>query len=177
MATLLPGELTCQSQTQAAEDPVPFQDLALLEGFIVAAKRRTYVGDGTKLLSCRQGSHDLQYADGGFVYLDCYFGGTDFAGQEVVHWRGSAVWAQNCFGRVIEPGLITGERAGQVIQSSLTKMYAEDRFLGGFEATDDDCTYRDTSTGDAAWFQGRERIERDGKTAYELYYHGGLIRD
>jgi hypothetical protein len=56
-------------------------------------------------------------------------------------------------------------------------MYAEGRFLGGFQADDGDCEYRDASTGDATWFQGREWIERTGRIAYELHYHGGLIRD
>ena len=148
-----------------------------VEAFIVAAKRQTYVGDGAKLLSYRQGSHDLQYAEGDFTYHDCYFGGTDFAGEEVVYWRGRPVWAENYFGHIVDESLISAERVGGVIKSSLTKMYAEGRFLGGFEATDGDCTYHDTSAGDATWFQGREWIERVGRTAYELYYHGGLIRD
>jgi hypothetical protein len=156
---------------------MPYPPLGRLEAFIVEAKRRTYVGDGTPAAPLRPGSHDLEHSTGDFTYHDCYFGGTDFVGKEVVYWRGRPVWAENYFGRVIERGLISAERAGQVIRSSLTKMYAEGRFLGGFEATDGDCTYRDTSTGDATWFQGREWIERAGRTAYELYYHGGLIRD
>ncbi len=154
-----------------------FLPLDELEAFIVAAKRRTYVGDGARLLSYRQGSHDLQHAEGDYVYHDCYFGGADFSGEEVVYWRGRAVWAENYFGRIVDPGLISPERAGRVIKSSLTGMYGEGRFLGGFQAEDGDCSYRDTSVGDVAWFQGREWIDRQGRTAYELVYHGGLIQD
>jgi hypothetical protein len=156
---------------------VALPHLEQLEIFIIAAKRRTYVGDGANLLSYRQGSHDLQHAEGDYVYQDCYFGGEDFVGEEVVYWRGRPVWAENYFGRIVEPDLLSGERAGAVIKSSLTKMYAQNRFLGGFVATDGDCTYHDASTGDAAWFQGREWIERAARTVYELYYHGGLIRE
>jgi hypothetical protein len=156
---------------------VDLPPLEELEAFIVAGKLRTYVGDGARLLSYRQGSHDLQHADGDFVYHDCYSGGQDFVGEEVVYWRGRPVWAENYFGRIIEPDLLSAEPAGQVIKSSLTGMHAEGRFLGGFHATDGDCAYHDASTGDAAWFQGRETIERAGRTAYELHYHGGLIRD
>jgi hypothetical protein len=148
-----------------------------LQAFIVSAKRATYVGDGAKLLSYRQGSHDLQHAEGDYVYHDCYFGGSDFVGEEVVYWRGRPIWAENYFGRVLEPDIMSGERAGRVIKASLTKMYAEGRFLGGFEATEGDCSYRDTNTGDLTWFQGREWIDRLGHTTYELVYHGGLIRD
>jgi hypothetical protein len=151
--------------------------LAELANFIVAAKRSTYVGSGSPTPSLRPGSHDLEFADGDFLYHDTYFGGTDFVGEEVVYWRGTPVWAENYFGRVLEPELITGERVGEVIKSSLTKMYAEGRFLGGFEAQDGDCRYQDASRGDVTWFQGREWIDRDERLVYELYYHGGLIRD
>jgi hypothetical protein len=156
---------------------VDFPHLADLEAFIVEAKRRTYVGSGTPADPLRPGSHDLEYAAGDFQYHDCYFGGTDFVGEEAVYWRGRPVWAENYFGHILEPDLISAERTGQVIKSSLTEMYAKGRFLGGFEAVDGDCAYRDTSTGDLSWFNGREWIDRAGKIVYELYYHGGLIRD
>jgi hypothetical protein len=156
---------------------VDLPPLADLEAFIVEAKRRTYVGSATPATPLRPGSHDLEYSAGDFTYHDCYFGGTDFVGEEVVYWRGHGVWAENYFGHILQPGLISAERAGQVIKSSLTKMYAENRFLGGFEAADGDCAYRDASGGDLSWFQGREWIDRAGQTTYELFYHGGLIRD
>jgi hypothetical protein len=156
---------------------VEFPPLEELEAFIVLAKSRAYVGGGAALLSYRQGSHDLQYAAGEFVYHDSYFGGTDFAGEEVVYWGGRPVWAENYFGHILEPDSITGERTGQVIKAGLSAMYAEGRFLGGFEATVGDCDYHDTSTGDFTWFHGREWIEQAGSTVYELHYHGGLVRD
>ena len=151
--------------------------LADLQAFILDAKRRTYVGSGTPAAPLRPASHDLEFSTGDFEYHDCYFGVTDFVGEEVVYWRGSPVWAENYFGHIIRPELLTAERAGQVIKSSLTAMYAENRFLGGFEVTDGDCAYHDASAGDVAWFQGREWIDRASQTAYELFYHGGLITD
>ncbi len=74
--------------------------------FIVRAKAAAYVGQGPKSLSYRPGSHDLQFHDGDFSYLDSYFGGTDFIGQEVVYFRGKPVWAMNYYGRILEPALI-----------------------------------------------------------------------
>ena len=154
-----------------------FPPIADLEAFVVVAKRQTYVGSGTPTDPLRPGSHDLEFADGEFSYHDSYFGGTDFAGEEVVYWRARPIWAENYFGHILEPDLISSERAGQVIKSSLTKMYSEGRFLGGFNAVDGDCAYQDASRGNVTWFQSREWIDRGGTTAYELYYHGGLIRD
>ena len=73
--------------------------------------------------------------------------------------------------------LLTGAQAGQMIKASLSRMYQEGRFLGGFEHTQDDLTYVDTSEGDPASFRGHEMIRREQELAYELVYHGGLIRD
>jgi Domain of unknown function (DUF5680) len=40
-----------------------------------------------------------------------------------------------------------------------------------------DYVYFDTNQGDIASFTGREWIDLNGKTVYELQYHGGLIRE
>ena len=104
-----------------------------LHDFIVRAKAATYVGDGQPAPSCRPGSHDLKFANGDWSYLDSYFGGRDFIGEEVVYYNGKPVWAMNYYGRILRADLITPSQAWQVIKASLSKMYLEGRFLGGFE--------------------------------------------
>jgi hypothetical protein len=151
------------------------EPLRNLNSFIVRAKAFTYVGDGQPFPSCRPGSHDLRFADGEWSYLDSYFGGRDFIGEEVVFYQGKPVWAMNYYGRILRSDLITPAEAGQVIKASLSKMYREGRFLGGFEHQHDGFSYTDTSEGRASSFHGREFISRLGESAYELYYHGGLI--
>ena len=153
-------------------------DLSLpeLHSFIVRAKAATYVGSGAKIASCRPASHDLQFVDGDWAYLDSYFGGTDFIGEEAVWHAGQPVWAMNYFGYIIRPELITPSQAGQMIKASLSRMYTENRFLGGFQYSEGDLTYIDTSQGEFTRFTGREWITRGGIPAYELVYHGGLIK-
>jgi hypothetical protein len=151
--------------------------LEALYAFIVRAKAATYVGGGAKSRSCRPGSHDLQFQEGDFSYLDSYFGGADFIGEEVVYYQGRPAWAMNYYGRILEPARIAAAEAGQIIQESLSRMYQEGRFLGGFEhTTAGGDTYVDTSQGDVASFSGQEWIIRGGVRVYELVYHGGLIR-
>ena len=147
-----------------------------LQSFIVRAKAATYVGDGTKIPPCRPASHDLQFVDKDWAYLDSYFGGTDFIGQETVWYAGNPVWAMNYNGYIIKPELITPSQAGHIIKASLSRMYSENRFLGGFHYSEGDFTYFDTSEGEFSRFTGREWIQRDGIKAYELIYHGGLIK-
>jgi len=147
-----------------------------LEGFIVAAKRQTYVGGGMPSPSCRTGSHDLGWQEGAWRYLDSYFGGSDFIGQEVV-WDGDEpVWAMNYYGYILNDSLIDARRAGATIKAALSAMYAEGRFLGGWTFESPHGLYEDISEGDVSHFNGHETIRCGGEIAYRLDYHGGLIR-
>lgn len=152
-------------------------DLDLLHQFIITAKANTYAGNGKASLSYRPTSHDLQFHDDDFAYLDSYFGGTDFIGQEVVYFQNEAVWAMNYYGRILEPELITSSEAGKVIKESLTELYKLNCFLGGFEHTTSLGTYTDTNEGSVASFTGREWITRATTKVYELVYRGGFIKD
>lgn len=151
-------------------------DLAELNSFVVAAKRATYVGGGARAEPTRPGSHDLVLAQGPWGYRDSYFGGMDFIGQEVV-WRDEEpVWAMNYYGYILRPDLIDAVRAGETIKAALSAMYAEGRFLGGFEWRGPHGVYRDTSSGGVEHFLGREVILVGGTEAYALDYFGGLIK-
>jgi hypothetical protein len=148
-----------------------------LQVFIVHAKATTYVGKGTKTLPYRPEAYELQYREDDFFYIDSYFGGSDFIGQETVYFQNKPVWAMNYYGRLLRPDLINAEEAGLVIQESLSAMYQEGRFLGGFHYQTKLGDYTDTSQGDFTTFTGTEWIDRNGEKVYELVYHGGLIRD
>lgn len=154
-------------------DAVP---LDLLEPFIIRAKQATYAGSGQKLLPYRLGSRDLQYFEGEWAYHDSYLGESDFIGEEAVYDHNQVVWAMNYFGRILAPDQITSAQVGQMIKTSLTHLYAEGRFLGGFEYTEGDLVYSDTNQGDVGYFCGKEWITRGGLRVYELVYHGGLLR-
>jgi hypothetical protein len=151
--------------------------LEQLNAFIVRAKANSYVGDAPKSLSYRPASIDIQFHEGDFSYIDSYFGGTDFIGQEVVYFQQQPVWAMNYYGRIILPQLIDGAQAGQIIKSSLSRLYEQGRFLGGFEHSVIDSVYTDTNEGTVTSFTGKEWITRQGQQVYELHYHGGLIKD
>lgn len=148
-----------------------------LHTFIVRAKAATYVGSGAHNASSRPGSYDLHYSEGDWLYIDSYFGGTDFIGEEAVFFEGKPVWAMNYYGYILRPDLLTATQAGAMIKASLSRMYTEGRFLGGFAHNEGDLTYTDTSQGSLENFHGKEWIERDGLRAYELVYHGGLVKD
>jgi hypothetical protein len=147
-----------------------------LNDFIVRAKAVTYVGSGVESASCRPSSHDLEFQEGDFRYLDSYFGGADFIGEEAVYFKGKPVWAMNYYGRILAPESISGEDTGKILKKSLSQLYRENRFLGGYKFIDGKDTYIDTNEGNLDTFTGIEWIEREGVRVYELIYHGGLIK-
>jgi hypothetical protein len=148
-----------------------------LELFIVQAKQSTYLGGSSKLLPYRLGSQDLQFREGDWAYHDSYLGESDFIGQEIVYYQMKPVWGMNYFGVIKRPDKITSSQAGQMIMNSLSRMYAEGRFLGGFEHQEGSLVYIDQNTGDVRLFQGREYIALGDEVIYELLYHGGLLQD
>jgi hypothetical protein len=150
--------------------------LHTLQSFIVRAKQATYAGGGHELLPYRLGSHDLQFIEGDWAYHDSYLGESDFIGQEVVYYQRSVLWAMNYFGRILKPERVTAAQTGAMIQASLSKLYAEGRFLGGFEHRAGELVYVDINEGDVRYFTGREWIERQAERVYELVYHGGLVK-
>lgn len=147
-----------------------------LENFIITAKATCYVGDGAPSPSSRPTSHDLGFQDGDWRYLDSYFGGTDFIGQEVVWHKDKPVWAMNYYGYILQAAEIDAEKAGEIIKTALSALYAKNRFLGGFEYLVGDYTYNDGNTGDVTRFHGIETISHNDIEVYRLDYHGGMIK-
>jgi hypothetical protein len=147
-----------------------------LTGIIVRAKAASYVGGAQKAPSSRPGSHDISWAEGDWRYLDSYFGGTDFLGQEVLWFRHEPVWAMNYYGYIIDPTAIDATRAGATIRAALSALYTEGRFLGEFEWQGPHGLYRDSNVGGVMQFRGREDILVANKTVYALDYFGGMIK-
>jgi Domain of unknown function (DUF5680) len=147
-----------------------------LEAFVVSAKAACYVGGGRTSRASRAGSHDLRHVVGPWSYLDSYFGGSDFLGQEVVLHRNVPVWGMNYYGAILDTAVIDAQAAGDVIKTALTALYREGRYLGGFRFQHADFVYQDTSDGTVASFNGEETISYQGQVAYRLLYHGGMIR-
>jgi hypothetical protein len=144
--------------------------------FIVKAKAACYVGGGDRVTTSRAGSHDLVFSEGSWRYLDSYFGGTDFHGQETIWNADVPIWAMGYYGYILQPNLINSSETGAIIKAALTKMYQQDRFLDGFEFQIGADRYSDRSIGTFEHFSGTETIQRDGVLVYQLDYQGGLIK-
>jgi hypothetical protein len=152
-------------------------DITELHTFIVRAKAETYVGGGEHSVASQLGSQDIRFSDGKWAYHVSYFGGGDFLGEEVVYFASWPVWAMNYYGRILWVDLITAAQAGQIIKAILSLIYKYGRFLRRFKFSENNLTYVDANQGAVDSFHGREFIILGQETAFELVYHGGLIKD
>jgi hypothetical protein len=154
------------------------QELGLnaLHRFIIRAKKATYVAGGAKDASSRPGSNDLSFYAGDWTYRDCYFGGTDFIGQEAVWFKDEPVWSMIYYGYILRPDLIDGSRAAQTIRAALSTETAQGRLLDNFEWPGPNGHFSISSEGTIEHFKGRETITVNGTLAYALDYMGGLVK-
>jgi Domain of unknown function (DUF5680) len=152
-------------------------DIEQLARFIITAKIATYVASGAPAAPSRAGSHDLTFDAAPFLYRDSYFGGTDFLGQEVVWYNGVPVWVMNYYGYIVRPDLITPTEAGTTLKAALSQPLAQGRLLDNLQWSGPHGDYEIVSEGTVGHFSGVETIRVKGQLAYQLDYHGGLVRE
>ena len=138
--------------------------------FLLRAKKATYAGKGPEAASTRPNSHDLNYQEGDWLYIDSYLGGNRFAGEEALWVRETPLWSMNYAGRV------TGQPfSGDFLKEALRNGTPDMPFRGPAHYQSGNYAYTCDVIGDVSWFQGHERIAYRGTDIYECYFHGGLI--
>jgi Domain of unknown function (DUF5680) len=145
-----------------------------LASFLVDAKRNTYASQRGKTSSSRIESHDLEYRNDGYFYLDSYFGEKDFSGQEIVYFTDKPIWSMNYYGRMLQDEVPQGFI--ETLRGALMRVEAERPFRGCNTYSEGKYFYSCTSEGSILSFAGQESIKYDGKEVCQLNFHGGQIR-
>ena len=150
-----------------------------IRDFLIRAKKYTYANaSAEKSASSRQGSNDYEYSDGGMIYHDTYFGGTQFIGEEVVYKNGSdkPIWGMNYYGVTLDKEL-SEEAMDKALRPALMKV-GEDDVLpvrGPKNFVNGEYKYAFEVRGDLERFDGIERIYKNDVIIYELKCSGGRI--
>ncbi len=139
--------------------------------FLCKAKKECYAGEGNKVDSSRPESLDYRYSEGEYTYLDSYFGGEKFIGEEVLYLSESPVWSMNYCGQNIGEGF-----SGNFLKEALNQVPEEYPFRGPLVYKSGDYSYHCIVNGDVEWFQGYEEMFLLNRKVYECYFHGGLIK-
>ena len=147
------------------------EDIDELIEFRLEANVNTYAAYMNETDPTRPSSHDFRYENGPFMYHDTYVGSEEFAGQEAVFKNGTAVYAMNYMGRVLDDRF-----SGDFLKEALRNADKNMPYRGPEIYQSGEYTYRCTVTGDLTWFQGFEEIYLTDSKVYECVFHGGLLR-
>lgn len=140
--------------------------------FLCDAKKITYAGKGLKESTpSRTDAIEFRYTNDQYTYMDSYFGGERFIGEEIVWENGTPIWGMNYSGRVLDEHF-----QGDFLKEALLLVPAKHPYRGPCLYRNGDYTYHCNSIGDIAWFQGNEEIYYDYYKIYECVFHGGSIK-
>lgn len=152
-----------------------YANMQELARFIVKAKKNTYAGKGEGRKES-DGSKNLQYREGSYVYRDRYFGSDRLGGEEVVWFKDKPAWVMNYHGG-IEREAVDPESVFVFLRKALFQVSAERPFRGPRSYKEGEFEYADSSIGDMKCFKGTEEITLRGDTVYRLEYAGGIVTE
>ncbi|MDC7125464.1 MAG: DUF5680 domain-containing protein [Spirochaetales bacterium] len=142
-----------------------------IQQFLCTAKKNTYASCSPETKSSRLCSHDLAYKNGKLSYLDSYFGGERFIGEEVLYIDDKPFWSMNYSGRVLDNNF-----SGDFLKECLLKVCHEKPFRGPEIYQNGYFTYHCNVKGSFDWFTGEEEIFFQAVKVYECVFHGGAIK-
>ena len=161
------GEDSCSSFEPAKKRSLDDE----MTAFLCKAKKECYAGEENKVASTRPSSYDYRYSEGNYTYLDSYFGGEKFIGEEVLYMKETPVYAMNYVGRVLDDGF-----SGEFLKQALLLVPEDYPYRGPYIYRNGDYSYHCIVNGDVQWFQGYEEIFLLDNRVYECHFHGGIIK-
>lgn len=141
-----------------------------LREFLCKAKRATYAGKGPESEPSRPCSHDLEYVEGDFRYIDSFVGGVKFSGEEVVWYKGAPIYSMNYIGRVTGGGF-----SGDFLKEALKRCTEALPYRGPEHFSLGEYSFDMKVEGGIDWYHGHETIQLDGTVIYECQFHGGAV--
>lgn len=143
--------------------------------FLIRAKQHTYASGMAPTRSSRPGSHDLLYKEEPFLYMDTYLGGYAFIGEEAVWRNGVNIWGMNYYGKMLVKDIPEGFSA--FLKQAMMLVSLEYPYRGPSQFSDGDYLYTCSNSGSFASYNGEEFITLKRIPIYQLYFHGGEIKD
>lgn len=144
--------------------------------FLVKAKINTYAS-GREGVILKNGSKELVFSEGKFLYRDRYFGSNPFIGEEVVFCKGKRIWGMNYYGYTIPWEGVSSKEVYVFLREALKRVGQGRPFRGPEKYERHAFKYVNNTEGDVTKFNGTEKIFYKEKEIYRLLYHGGCIRD
>ncbi len=150
-------------------------NMDLLE-FIIEAKKNTYASSKITDKLNKDGSKELIFEKDSLKYIDKYYGFNPFSGQEIIFKDYKGIWSMNYYG-FIKDHLVSEKEVYSFLKKALLNVEKRFPLRGPNIYREGDFEYFSDTSGFIEEFNGKERIDYNGKTVYHGFYHGGLLRD
>lgn len=118
---------------------------------MLKAKKETYAKKQGKVASSRPNSHDYQYREGDYLYIDTFLGSEYFGGEECVYQNDIPIYVMNYYGRVIDEAF-----NGDFLKELLMLVDHESLFRGSSLYINGKYAYHYSYDGDVNMFNGKE---------------------
>lgn len=138
--------------------------------FLCKAKKLTYASSGNKNKSSRLNSHDLQYEENNFKYIDSYLGSEKFIGEEAIWSNEKPYWGMNYYGQVL-----SDKFSGSFLKEVLLNVEEKMPYRGPSVYQKGDYKYHCMIEGDFECFSGKEEIYFKQEKVYKCIFQGGII--
>lgn len=145
-------------------------DCDAMISFLMRAKKNTYSAGDHRVASSRMNSHDYEYRENEFTYLDTFLGSERFMGSEALWIVDHPMWGMNYSGRVLGDCFDSN-----FLKEALSNLPKEHPYRGPSIFVKGEYHYHCKVDGEFAWFQGYEEIFYLEEKIYECYFHGGLL--
>ena len=146
-----------------------------LRSFLVKARTKTYAGGQGKVKPVLVGSDQLEYRENKWFYRDIYYTGNGiFMGLEVVHFETKPVWSMCYYGNFKK---MREEEVDRILRKALLENGQKTRLWFPVEWEFENYRYvcRPDFQGSIEEMAGTEKIFKDGREVYFLYYAGGSL--
>ena len=148
-------------------------DTSKIITFLLAARTKTYAGSGGKVTPALEGSKQLEYAEGEWLYRDIYnLGQGLFMGFETIYFQNEAVWSMAYFGDFTQ---MTEEEIDRILRVALIAKQDTARLWQRVTHTVEEYEYICEGTGSMEKMKGDEIVKKADHQVYFFQYAGGYI--
>lgn len=146
-----------------------------LISFLLEANKAGYADADANVIDQLDGAHEIVIKKDGWLFIDYWFGGDPFSGQESITKDGKAIWAMQYRGHVGEG---FEDRAGEVfgfLKQALGRCTPEEPLRGPIKYEYGEWRYENAWSHDLSEFEGLEKIYYQGTLAHVCKYMGGVV--
>ena len=145
--------------------------------FVIKAKLSGYATGGeSRELKFEDGSSGFVFEDNEFKYIDRYFGFNPFSGTEHLYNKeNQLIWKMNYWGIVL-PNSSDPKKIYSFLRDAMSLITNDYPFRGLPIHEKGSLRYTNDQQGSFDNFNGIEFIFEGDKKVYELYYHGGSMK-